>query len=360
MAGKKIFIHCRKLEQLPYPASCPFNTSRAGKVRNLLDSIHLLTGDDRQVLEPVPAEREVLEKFHTAQYLDSMQQAEKGRLDHDMIYMGLGTGDCPVFEGMYEYGALAAGATVMGAEKILTGAAAVAFNPSGGLHHAHPGRASGFCYINDVVLGCMRLVEAGKKVLYLDVDVHHGDGVQEAFYDRCDVMTISFHQNGRTLFPGTGFVNEIGSPDAVGYSVNVPMPPGTYDEAYFKAFEAIVPPLIAAFGPDVFVMEIGTDAMADDPLAAISLTNNVYAEIIKKLLQFNKPILATGGGGYNIENTVRAWALAWTTLCGDVDAAGRLRDKKRPENESQDEYVLSAVENVIEEVKKNIFSYHGL
>jgi acetoin utilization protein AcuC len=360
MAGKKIFIHCRKLEQLPYPASCPFNTSRAGKVKNLLDSMDLLTGDDRQVLEPVAAERGVLEKFHSAQYLESMQQAEAGQFEGNMLGMGLGTGDCPVFEGMYEYGALAAGATVAGAEKILAGAAVAAFNPSGGLHHAHSGRASGFCYINDVVLGCMRLAEGGKKVLYLDVDVHHGDGVQGAFYDRCDVMTVSFHQDGRTLFPGTGFVNEIGTGDGVGYSVNVPMPPGTYDGAYLKAFEAIVPPLIAAFGPDAFVMEIGTDALADDPLAAVCLTNNVYVEIIQKLLQFNKPILATGGGGYNIENTVRAWALAWTALCGDQDAAGRLRDKNRPEDESQDEYVLSAVENVIEEVKRNVFSYHGL
>ncbi len=320
----------------------------------------LLSGADRKEVAPRPADRSVLEKFHTAQYLETLKRAGEGEFDYNMLGMGLGTGDCPVFEGVYDHGVWAAGATVTAAKEIIAGKAHIAFNPSGGLHHARQGKASGFCYVNDVVLGCMTLAEAGKKVLYLDVDVHHGDGVQEAFYDRNDVMTISFHQNGRTLFPGTGFPEDTGVGRGKGYSVNVPLPTGTYDEAYMKAFEVVVLPLIGAYNPDCFVMEIGADGLADDPLANLDLTNNVYADIIEELLKFDKPILAVGGGGYNIENTVRAWSLAWAVLCGDMDAAGRLRDKKRSEDKGRYGYVVSAVEDVIEEVKRNVFSYHGL
>ena len=162
----------------------------------------------------------------------------------------------------------------------------------------------------------MVLAEQGKKVLYLDVDVHHGDGVAYAFYDRNDVMTISLHQNPRTLFPGTGFEDEIGTGKGRGYCVNIPLPIGTYDDAYMLAIKTVVLPLIRAFKPDVFVFELGADALAGDPLANLALTNNVYADIINHLLAFDKPILMTGGGGYNVENTVRAWALAWSVLCG--------------------------------------------
>jgi acetoin utilization protein AcuC len=377
MKKKKYFIHCKRLDKLLYPVSSPFNTSRAGEVRKILDSMGLLEGEGKELIGPKAAGREVLEKFHSREYLDTMLRAEAGEFDNEMLFMGLGTGDNPIFEGMYEYGALATGATVLGAEKILAGEAAIAFNPSGGLHHAHPGRASGFCYINDVVLGCMTLAEKGKKVLYLDVDVHHGDGTQEAFYDRKDVMTVSMHQNGRTLFPGTGFVEEWGMGEGKGYSINVPLPPGTYDEIYLKAFGEAVLPLIKVFGPDVFVMEIGADALAGDPLAGLMLTNNVYVEIIEKLHTFGVPILATGGGGYNIKNTVRAWALAWTALCGDApgreesagmggvmlestDWQGGLRDKALEPTKGQRDAVDSVVEEVIAKIKKKIFPMHGI
>jgi acetoin utilization protein AcuC len=240
----------------------------------------------------------------------------------------------------------------------LSGEADVAFNPSGGFHHAGPQRASGFCYINDVVLACMILAEEGKRVLYLDVDVHHGDGVAYAFYERRDVMTISLHQNPRTLFPGTGFENEIGSGEGEGYCVNIPLPIGTFDEAYMKAFGELALPLIGAFKPDVFVFELGADALADDPLANLSLTNNVYAEVIGHLLSFGKPILAAGGGGYNVDNTVRAWALAWSIFAGEEKKS--LRDKAAAVSEPQHEAVMPAIENTIEIIKATVFPIHGL
>ena len=378
MATKKAsFIYSPELEKFSYPADCPFNTDRAGQVRKILNSMDLLSGDNRSEVAPVPAERLVLKKFHSARYLHALKTAAKGRWDTEALDMGIGTLDCPVFSGMYDYSVLATGATLTGVKLILSGSAEVAFNPSGGFHHAGPEKASGFCYINDVALACTILAEEGKRVLYLDVDVHHGDGVVYGFYDRRDVMTISFHESPGTLFPGTGREDEIGSGQGKGYCVNVPLPVGTYDEVYMRAFEAIALPLITVYNPDVIVFELGADALAGDPLAHLCLTNNVYADVIEHLLSFDKPIVATGGGGYNVSNTVRAWALAWSILTGtgsgsDMDQAvggvmlestdwqGGLRDRAFVVSQSQREIVVPVVEATIEAVKANIFPIHKL
>ena len=175
-------------------------------------------------------------------------------------------------------------------------------------------------------------------------------------------MTISFHQNPRTLFPGTGFEGEIGTGEGKGYCVNVPLPVGTYDEAYMKAFKAIAPPLIEAFNPDVIAFELGADGLAGDPLANLYLTNNVYAEIINHLINLDKPILATGGGGYDIDNTVRAWVLAWSLLAGgdNKQEQGGLRDKTLAVSSQQRDSVIPAIEATIKAVKANVFGFHGL
>ena len=371
------FIYSPQLEEHSYPPDHPFNTIRAKKTREIINSMGLLAAPDRIEVPPEPADRLVLKKFHSARYLHTLQNASKGQWDHKALNMGLGTSDCPVFDGMYEYTVLAVGATITAAQLIINGSARAAFNPSGGFHHAHPERASGFCYINDVALACMVLAEQNKKVLYLDVDVHHGDGVAYAFYDRNDVMTISLHQNPKTLFPGTGFEDEIGSGKGRGYCVNIPLPIGTYDDAYMLAIKTVVLPLIRAFKPDVFVFELGADALAGDPLANLALTNNVYADIIKLLLAFEKPILMTGGGGYNINNSVRAWALGWAALCGadaEIDAnvlvggvmlqttewQGGLRDRVLPVNSQQRDSVLSALNTTLDTLKATLFPLHGL
>ncbi len=368
MAVRKAgFIYSPELEKYSYPPEHPFTTIRARKTREILNSMELLSGAGRSEVAPVPAERVVLKKFHSARYLHALKTAAKGRWAAGALDMGIGTGDCPVFDGLYEYAVLATGGTLIAAKLILSGAADVAFNPSGGFHHAGPERASGFCYINDVALACIILAEQGKRVAYVDVDVHHGDGVAYAFYDRSDVMTISFHENPRMLFPGTGFEDEIGAGRGKGYCVNVPLPVGTYDQAYMKAFEAIALPLITTYNPDVIVFELGADGLAGDPLAHLYLTNNVYVEIINHLLSFNKPILVTGGGGYNVDNTVRTWALAWSVLTGansgrDTNPAvrqGGLRDRELVVSKLQRETVTPAIEAVIEAVKVKVFSFHG-
>lgn len=376
---RKIFVHSPELDLHPYPETCPFKTCRAGMVRERLESMHLLDGPEKAVVVPRQANREVLEWFHTPAYLDAMERADAGEFELSMLSMGLGTGDCPVFRGMLDYASLAAGATVTGAEEILAGRAKIAFNPSGGYHHAFSDRAGGFCYINDIVLGCMRLTREGRRVLFLDIDVHHCDGVQAAFYERADVMTISTHQDGRTLFPGTGFADETGRGDGTGYSVNFPLPVGTYDEIFLTVIRKGVLPLIHAYDPDVIVLEVGADTLAGDPLAGLALTNNVYVEVINLLLAFGKPILATGGGGYNVENTVRAWALVWTALCGEQSAhdltAGMggvmlqsmdwqsgegLRDRVLIPSREQRESVDGQVERVLEQVRQTVFPLHGL
>ncbi|UCE47535.1 MAG: hypothetical protein JSW47_18295, partial [Phycisphaerales bacterium] len=220
---KAAFIYSQELEKYRYPPEHPFNTVRGQRTHETVRSMGLLTGPGRSEVAPVPAERVVLKKLHTGRYLHALKKAAEGKWDAEALSMGIGTEDCPIFEGLYDYAVLATGGTLTGARMLLSGDADIAFNPSGGYHHAGPEHAAGFCYINDVALACMVLSEHGKRVLYLDVDVHHGDGVANAFYDRSDVLTLSLHQNPKTLFPGTGFEHEMGQGDGKGYCVNVPL-----------------------------------------------------------------------------------------------------------------------------------------
>jgi acetoin utilization protein AcuC len=371
------FVHSPELERFAYPATCPFTTQRAAMTRKTLVSMGLLGQPGRREVAPQPATRAELETFHTPRYLDVLEAAEEGEFGVEGLEMGLGTDDTPIFIGLNAYARLATGASLAAARLLLDGDVHAAFNPSGGFHHADPQHAAGFCYLNDVAIACLELAAAGKRVLFLDVDVHHGDGVQRAFYDRRDVMTISFHETGRFLFPGTGSPDEIGVGDGRGTSVNVPLPPETYDAAYLRAFDAIAPPLIGAFGPDVIVLELGLDTLAGDPLAHLSLTNNTHVEILHRVMSVDVPILMTGGGGYHPDNTARGWALAWAVLCGEdrtdemnvglggvmletTDWLGGLRDRQQPPAPEQQADVDPRIDAVVAAVKKNVFPIHGL
>jgi acetoin utilization protein AcuC len=338
----------------------------------------LLSGPNSAEVKFQSAGREILASLHTSRYLDALQNSAAGQWDIHALHMGIGGPDTPVFKGMYEYGALACGASVRGAEMLLGGEAEVAFNPAGGLHHAGPEHAAGFCYINDVAIACKYLADKGRKVLYLDIDVHHGDGVQNAFYENNHVLTISMHETGRILFPGTGFENEIGAGDGRGYAVNIPLPPGTYDDAYLTCFNEIVVPLVQVFKPDVFVLELGADALAGDPLAHLKLTNAVYSTILEFLLECEKPLLVTGGGGYHVENTVRAWSLAWSVMTGEhhdnqamsfglggvmlesTDWRGGFQDRELPVSDQQRRSVEPAIAITMKKIKDTVFPIHGL
>ena len=373
----RAFLYSPVIEALSYPPDCPFKTQRAGLARLRLKSLGLLGNENRFEFEPRRASVAELEQLHTAHYLEEMQRAAGGDLTVDGLRMGFGGPDTPVFKDMFECGAWACGAGLTGAELLLHGRADVVFNLLGGFHHAFPERAAGFCYLNDVALACLKLADAGKRVLYLDVDAHHGDGVQAAFYDRKDVMTISLHESGKTLFPWGGFENEIGEGAGFGFNVNVPLPAGTYDEAFLTAFDSVAMPLAHAFAPDVLVLELGLDILAGDPLTHLRMTNNVVVEIAERVLELNCPMLVAGGGGYHVENTVRGWALAWRTFCGENDEcdfalgmggvmlastewAGGLRDRVLPVSAEQRASVEPELRTTIESVISNVFPLHGL
>jgi acetoin utilization protein AcuC len=325
---------------------------------------------------PVAATRAEIQVFHEREYLDALVRAGGGDLDADGFARGLGTPDCPVFKGMYEYSALAAGATLVSARLIMDGRADVAFNPSGGYHHAGPGYASGFCYVNDVVLAAMELRRKYDRILFIDLDVHHCDGVQNAFYSRRDVMTVSMHESGKTLFPGTGFENEIGDGEGRGYSVNIPLPVGTYDAAYLAAFDAVVLPVAKAFNPGVIVVELGMDTLSGDPLAHLHLTNNVHMDILQRILGLGKPVVATGGGGYNVDNTVRAWALLWGVMTeeplddisagmggvmlGNREWLGGLRDRMLLSDAGRRATIDAEVAASVDKVKGLVFPILGI
>jgi acetoin utilization protein AcuC len=376
---RKVFVYGEALNENGYPPECPFDTSRARKTFETLSSMGLLSGSDREVVAPVAADRTLLAGFHDDDYLDALQQASEGTLSpYDALMLGLGTPDCPIFPGMYEYLFLQSGTSVTGARLILDGKADIVFNPSGGLHHAHANRASGFCYINDVVLAIREFVQAGKRCVFLDIDVHHADGVQEAFYASDDVLTISMHEDGRTLFPGTGFEDEIGVDAGRGYTMNLPMPVGTYDKIYRKAFQEAVLPVVEAFDADIVIIELGMDVLAGDPLAHLHLTNNTHAHILKTMMEQGKPVLATGGGGYHVENTVRAWSLCWSVMCGDdadhedlamgmggvmlesTDWAGGLRDRVLLGDGGRHDTVDREVRATVEKLKTSVFPIHGI
>jgi len=370
-------MYSDKLEKYPYPSDHPFNTSRAPQTRKLIQSMGWLSGPDIEEVEPEPADRMTLKKNHSGRFLYALKNASDGRYDHEALNMGIGSGDCPVFPGLYEHAVLATGHTVTAAQWILAGKAHAAFNPSGGFHHAFSEKAAGFCYINDVAIGSAVLAAGGMRVLYLDVDVHNGDGVAATFNHRRDVMTISLHENPRILFPGTGFEDEIGTGEGRGFCVNVPLPVGTFDSAYLNIFEDVVVPLMKAYAPDVVVFELGADALAGDPLAHLRLTNNTFVEIVKHLVALGKPILMTGGGGYHVENTVRAWALAWSVLSGaadehdatlgmggvmleSMDWSGGLKDRDLVIPDRQRENVGAACRDIADRVKAQVFGIHGL
>ncbi len=373
---KAAFLHSDQLEHYQYPESCPFKTERAFQVRKTLAGMGLLGSPSKRQVDFAAAPRELLETIHTAHYLDKLKEHQTKVPDIEALHMGIGGPDTPAFDGMYDYSALSVGASVKGAEMLLTGKVDIAFNPSGGLHHAMADRAAGFCYMNDIAIACKYLADNGKRVLSLDIDVHHGDGTQAAFYGTDQVMTISLHENGKYIFPGTGFTHEIGEAQGRGFSVNVPLPPETYDAAFMTCYNEIVAPLIPTFNPDFIVFELGADTLAGDPLAHLKLTNKVYAKVIRHLLESHIPILMTGGGGYHVENTVRAWSLAWCIATGEeardmnlglggvmlesMDWMGGFQDMELAVSEEQKKAVEPEIEKIISTLKGTVFPIHGL
>lgn len=267
-------------------------------------------------LEPQPASDEALERLHERLYIQLVRAftADPGRTPE----AGIGPGDCPPFEGMHEASAAVAGGSLAAVERILTTAQRHAFHPGGGLHHAMSRRASGFCIYDDVALGVARARDEGHRVLYVDLDVHHGDGVQALFWDDPQVLTFSIHETGQALFPGTGFVEESGGSRAPGSAVNVPLEPFSGDASWLPIVESVVPALAEAFQPTFLVTQHGSDSHFLDPLAHLRLTTAAYARASALLDAIAHEHcegrwLATGGGGYDAYRVVpRSWGIIWS------------------------------------------------
>jgi acetoin utilization protein AcuC len=294
--------------------SHPLNPIRVDLTMRLARSLGLLDLDNVSVVTMAAAEDDELRLVHEADYIAAVRRVGADPTQSDLD-RGLGTEDDPVFAGMHEAAALVAGASIRAARAVWTGEAEHAVNIAGGLHHAMPGAASGFCVYNDPAIAIAWLLEQGaERVAYVDVDVHHGDGVERIFWDDPRVLTISIHESGRYLFPGTGFPDDVGGAGAEGYAVNIALPPGTTDAAWLRAFTAVVPPLLAEFRPEVLVSQQGCDSHALDPLAHLGLTLDAqrasYALIHRWAHDYaGGRWVAVGGGGYELVEVVpRAWS----------------------------------------------------
>jgi acetoin utilization protein AcuC len=307
-------IDPRVLLQFDFGPSHPFKTYRLGLTYELMEAYGLVEEKTVRILTPRMATDKEVSFFHTDAYVEVLRLADSGMWVPNLFSHGLGTGDNPVFPGVYEWGTLVAGASIDCAQEVLAGRAEIAFNIAGGLHHAMPSHASGFCHINDVVLAIIPLVEEGKRVAYVDIDAHHGDGVQHAFYKTDQVLTLSVHQDGHTIFPGSGFVGEIGQGEGRGYALNVPLSPGARDDVFERVFDEIVFPALESYAPDILVTQLGADALFGDRVANLGMSLSMFERYIKRLRALHIPWLALGGGGYAVENVARAWTLAWARM----------------------------------------------
>lgn len=310
----------------------PFNPVRLELTIRLANALGVLDGV--ALLPTYPASDAQLLRAHSARYIDAVRRAPE--TGPDPVH-GLGNDDNPVFTAMHEASALVVGSTLVAAGKIADGSASRAVSIAGGLHHAMREQASGFCVYNDCVVSISWLLEQGfERIAYVDTDVHHGDGVQNAFYDDPRVLTISLHQHPFTLWPGTGYAGEVGDASASGSAVNVPLPPGTEDAGWLRAFDAVVPSLLRAYEPQVLVTQCGVDSHREDPLADLSLSVDGHRSIYRTLRELAERYaegrwLAVGGGGYQL---IRVVPRSWTHLL-----ATALNRDLAPETPLPDEWV---------------------
>jgi acetoin utilization protein AcuC len=304
-----------------FGAAHPMAPARLALTMALARSLHLLTRPNVQLVPPKAATDPVLELVHDSEYVAAVRGAPLAPFAATLGRFGLGGADNPIFDQMHEASALVVGATVQAARSVRTGAAQHAVNLAGGLHHAMPSAASGFCMYNDAGVAIADLLADGvPRVAYVDLDAHHGDGVQSVFYSDPRVLTISLHENGYTAFPGTGFPDETGDGAAAGTAVNVALPPHTGDAGWLRAFHAVVPPLLRAFQPDILITQLGCDSHRLDPMANLDLTVDGHRESYAALHRLAHQLtggrwVAVGGGGYD---TVAVVPRSWTHLLAEM------------------------------------------
>ncbi|MFX1273462.1 MAG: acetoin utilization protein AcuC [Promethearchaeota archaeon] len=297
----------------------PLRPLRLELTFSLFKELGLLNNSLLEIIKPRYCTRDELARVHSPEYIDVIRKLSSNPRDNSVISysFGLGPGDNPVFEGMYEASALICGASLMAAEKVWSDDVfKVTFNPAGGLHHAQKSRASGFCIFNDIAVAIAHLKTLKKdiKIAYIDIDCHHGDGVQWLFYDDPNVLTISYHEDGKHLFPGTGSINEIGEGKGKGFSINFPLKRYFNDKLFIDLLRKTAPKILETYKPDILLTQLGVDTNHRDPLTQLGLSVSIYRDIAQSLKTSAREYcqnkwLAFGGGGYLMSVVPRAWSL---------------------------------------------------
>ncbi|KAK2981676.1 hypothetical protein RJ640_010446 [Escallonia rubra] len=327
--GKKrkvIYFYHSEVGNYYYGQGHPMKPHRISMVHALLDHYGLLK--HMQVLKPMPAKEKDLCRFHADDYVKFLRRiTPESQQDQLSQLKRFNVGeDCPVFDGLYSFCQTYAGGSVGGSVKLNHNECDIAINWAGGLHHAKKCEASGFCYVNDIVLAILELLKVHERVLYVDIDIHHGDGVEEAFYTTDRVMTVSFHKFG-DYFPGTGDIRDTGCGMGKYYSLNVPLDDGIDDESYQSLFKPIMGKVMEVYRPGAVVLQCGADSLSGDRLGCFNLSIKGHAECVRYMRSFNVPLLLLGGGGYTIRNVARCW-------CYETGVAlGTELDNKMPVNE---------------------------
>ncbi|WP_100012156.1 acetoin utilization protein AcuC [Lentibacillus sediminis] len=320
MTGKAAFVYSDELLNYHFHPDHPFNQKRVLLTKELLEAAGQLNEDD--LITPRVATDRELALFHDTAYMEALKKASNGLLSENKgLEFGIGTEDTPIFPGMHEAAAALTGASLTAVDAVLQGKVKHAFNSGGGLHHGLKRKAAGFCIYNDGAVAIKYIREKyNARVLYVDTDAHHGDGVQWAFYDDPNVCTFSIHETGRYLFPGTGNVSERGIKDGHGYAFNLPIDAFTEDESFLQLYESAFREIAAYFQPDVIVTQNGADAHCYDPLTHLCATTIIYEKIPKLAHTLAHQYcdgkwIALGGGGYDIWRVVpRAWAQVWNVM----------------------------------------------
>ncbi|OLC52811.1 MAG: hypothetical protein AUH85_15930 [Chloroflexi bacterium 13_1_40CM_4_68_4] len=319
----------------------PLKPYRYRLVYETLSEIGAFAQKNARIVKGRLASDEELALIHSREYIQRVKlfSEDVPSLPPDAWGDRITWSDTPPWPGMHQDMALVAGTSLACMEEVVSNGARVAFNGSGGLHHAMRDRASGFCVYNDPAIVVAALLRDGKRVAYVDIDAHHGDGVQAAFYDTDRALTISLHEFAPWFFPGTGHVSERGEGAGAGYSVNVALAPETDDTAYAIAFDAVVPPLLSAFAPDVLVTQGGFDTYFNCPITQLALSTHGYERCYRAFASFDLPWIALGGGGYDVDAVRRGWSIAYLVMLGDDIPAG-LHDRAAPRAEGEDRELL--------------------
>lgn len=324
MSNKKVFyFYNPDVGNFHYGPGHPMKPHRLSVIHSLVLNYGLYK--KMQIYRPYRASAHDMCRFHSDEYIEFLQRVTPQNIQSFTKYLShFNVGDdCPVFDGLFDFCSMYTGASLEGATKLNHKCCDIAINWSGGLHHAKKFEASGFCYVNDIVIAILELLKYYARVLYIDIDVHHGDGVQEAFYLTDRVMTVSFHKYGSYFFPGTGDMYEIGADSGKYYSVNVPLKEGIDDQSYLQVFKPVIQHVMDFFRPTAIVLQCGADSLDNDRLGRFSLSTKGHGECVKYVRDFNVPLLAFGGGGYTLRNVARCWTYE-TSLLVDEQISNEL------------------------------------